>query len=39
MWEWISNYVHYFIWDVVTHSYHNFDDGLTKRPLKSGMDK
>ena len=35
---WISNYIHSFIWDVITHQCLNFNGGLTPS-LKLGMDE
>ena len=34
--EWISNYIHNFIWDVIIHPVTNFNDGVTKPPFETG---
>ena len=31
--SWINNHTHCFIWDVITHPYHNFNGGLTTAPV------
>ena len=35
---WIDNYIHSFVWDVVTHPYYNSNDGLAKHVLKLGYE-
>ena len=34
IWAWISNHVHYFLWNVFTNLCSNFNGGLTRPPLK-----
>ena len=36
IWAWVSNYIHSFIWDVISDPWHNFSCNLTKPPLKLG---
>ena len=35
---WTSNYIHWYVWDVIGHSCPNFNGGLAKSALKLGRE-